>query len=605
MCNPRNPKPIFMSNLLEQASLVMIPSGYKEDVVYSQIPLDGAGDLAFTRASNGTRINSQGLVEVVPWNLFTYSEDFANADWIKVGSTISSNVLVAPNGTTTADKLVEDTSNGVHIALQISGERNVNSIYAFSVYAKAGERTKINLFNNGNGLGNANFDLSNGTATLIAGEFATIESVGNGWYRCVVGMQENSTVGNFNYHIRLLDASGSDSYTGNGTSGAYIWGAQVNLGTAKPYFPTTDRLNVPRLTYQNGGGGCPSLLLEKQSTNLVTYSEQFDNVLWTQYQGGTITANSVTSPDGTQNADTLTVASGQTYSGIYQSVSASSDVYTLSVFAKYNTKRWLFFFDASASAQGWFDIQNGVLGTIPSGHTGTIENFGDGWFRCTFKKNTAVTPAFFQIGLVDSNGSLTPSSNGSSYIWGAQVEASSYPTSYIPSTSSSATRVADACLKTNISSLIGQTEGVLFVDFYYDLAKNTPSGSDKGIMTIRPNGGSYNNEIALLYYGDEGGSFGKTIQVTVTVGGTVQCNLKTPQTLTNGYYKVAFAYKQNDFALYVNGVQIGTDTSGSVPTCDELYLVDPLRINPNTTIKEAILFPTRLTNAELASLTTL
>ena len=181
----------------------------------------------------------------------------------------------------------------------------------------------------------------------------------------------------------------------------------------------------------------------------------------------------------------------------------------------------------------------------------------------------------------------------------------SYATSYIKTTSSSATRVADACFKTGISSLIGQTEGTMFAEFYYDLANNTPSGSDKGIMTIRPNGGSYNNEIALIYYGDEGGSFGKTIQATVTVGGAVQCNLKTPQTLTNGYYKVAFAYKQNDFAFYVNGVQIGTDNSGSVPTCDELYLVDPLRINPNTTIKEAVLFPTRLTNAELASLTTI
>jgi hypothetical protein len=206
--------------------------------------------------------------------------------------------------------------------------------------------------------------------------------------------------------------------------------------------------------------------------------------------------------------------------------------------------------------------------------------------------------------LANSTGSAAQNGTDGTYIWGAQVEASSYVTSYIPTTSASATRVADACYKTGISSLIGQTEGTLFAEFYYDLGINTPSGSDKGIMTIRPNGGGYNNEIALLYYGDEGGSYGKTIQVTVSVGGVVQCALKTPQTLTSGYYKVAFAYKQNDFAFYVNGTQIGTDSSGSVPTCDELYLSDPLRTTNHKT-SEAILFKTRLTNAELASLTTI
>jgi len=80
-----------MSDLLNSASLVMIPSGYKEDVVYSQIPTDGSGDLSFTRASNGTRVNSAGLVEVVPWNLALQSETFDNASWVKSNSTITAN----------------------------------------------------------------------------------------------------------------------------------------------------------------------------------------------------------------------------------------------------------------------------------------------------------------------------------------------------------------------------------------------------------------------------------------------------------------------------------------------------------------------------------
>ena len=86
-----------MSDLLNSASLVMIPSGYKEDVVYSQIPTDGSGDMAFTRASNGTRVNSAGLVEVTPWNLVEYSEDFTNGFWQKVDSSVSGNTAIAPN----------------------------------------------------------------------------------------------------------------------------------------------------------------------------------------------------------------------------------------------------------------------------------------------------------------------------------------------------------------------------------------------------------------------------------------------------------------------------------------------------------------------------
>jgi hypothetical protein len=82
-----------MSTLLEQASLVMIPSGYKEDVVYSQIPLDGSGDLSFTRSSNGTRVNSAGLVEVVSWNLFEYSQSFTNGVWVGVNASYSGDTL--------------------------------------------------------------------------------------------------------------------------------------------------------------------------------------------------------------------------------------------------------------------------------------------------------------------------------------------------------------------------------------------------------------------------------------------------------------------------------------------------------------------------------
>ena len=103
-----------MSTLLEQASLVLIPSGYKEDTVYSVIPSNGSGDMSFTRASDGTRINSDGLVEVCPWDLFTYSEQFQNANWLSGGNgkpTMTDNFAEAPNGTFTASKMEAVGSN--------------------------------------------------------------------------------------------------------------------------------------------------------------------------------------------------------------------------------------------------------------------------------------------------------------------------------------------------------------------------------------------------------------------------------------------------------------------------------------------------------------
>jgi hypothetical protein len=451
----------------------MIPSGYKEDVVYSPIPTNGNGDLSFTRASNGTRVNSAGLVEVVSWNMAGYSEDFSNAYWTKNNIPVMAyNVATAPNGTMTADSIKSDSSSVYQSVSATTITVAPNSTVTLSIYIKK-ETSKTYFtgsylyFTGGTTkLTYVLFDEVNGSINIIAPDevsmVTSVESVGNWWRFIVTGTDTgNNTNLDFAFY-GTLSQNGTSLNPGIG-SVRTIWGAQVNIGsTAKPYFPTTDRLNVPRLTYQNGGGGCPSLLLEKQSTNLALYSEQFSNAVWTQFQGGTITANSIISPDGTQNADTLTVASGQAFSGVYQTISGSSDVYTISIFAKYNTKRWLFLFDASASGQGWFDLQNGVLGTIPSGYTGSIENFGNGWFRCIFKKNTAVTPAFFQIGLVDADGFSAPTSNGSSYIYGAQLEASSYPTSYIPTTSASATRVADGPV--NLSTTQTLTNFTLFLD---------------------------------------------------------------------------------------------------------------------------------------------
>ena len=594
-----------MSTLLEQASLIMIPSGYKEDVVYSVIPETGAGDLSFTRASNGTRINSAGLVEVTPWNLVQQSETFDNAYWSKNRSSISANSTTAPNGTATADSLIEDTANGTHEFIRVLPVDL--QTYNLSIYAKANTRTKIQLVLAGSpwatgGNGEASFDLTLGTViSAVNGATGTIESVGNGWYRCTISKITSAADPSGVIAVRLLDASANASYTGNGTSGAYYYGAQLNIGaTAKPYFPTTDRLNVPRLTYQNGGGGCPSLLLEKQSTNLVSYSEDFTNATYTKI-GVTATGNTTTSPDGTTNADSiLEIATGGTHESWQRASMTSGQLYTQSCFLKANGRNRVvmqIFDNATQYASAIYDLSTGVV--VASVGTATIQSMGNGWYRCTITGTSPATGSgYCVLGLCEStytNSSVMPSYSGDAskgvYWWGFQVENSSYPTSYIPTTSASATRVADVCSKTGISSLIGQTEGTIL----WDVSNVFQTSGDGARLFVYTDG---NNFILISPYAN-------TLRILIVSSGTAFDNFIT---ISGTSLKIAVAYKANDYKFYVNGVSVGTPTATSVPAMNSIGIVNDSSgsaVTSQSETKQLLLFKTRLTNAELASLTTL
>jgi hypothetical protein len=552
-----------MSDLLNQASLVMIPSGYKEDVVYSQIPISGAGDLSFTRASNGTRINSAGLVEVCPWNLSPYSEDFSNAAWLKTALTISANTaeLVYPSSTG-SNRIVENSysvQNGID--------------YTCTWYAKAGGINWVGVHHIQGNIG-AWFNLSNGTiGTISSGVTASIESVGNGWYRCIVTRTSTNTTGYM--ALNLCDGDNTINVTASGTNGVYLWGAQLNIGsTAKPYFPTTDRLNVPRLTYQNGGGGCPSLLLEKQSTNIALWSEQFDNANWIK-NGTTVTANNRISPDGTQNADTVNFSGG---GPIEQLIYYAADnlTHTVSVWAKVASGTQIFQLKITEA---------GVIDHYSGNFTATTE-----WQRFTFTQAFGSGGIGFYTGVNCSGGVLD--------LWGFQLEPNtSYVTSYILTQASSATRVADACLKTGISSLIGQTSGTMFIDTYVGNETDEVYGWLQASLSGNPNDSMQINRA------------GSSIQAQIYNGAT-PTGLITGGTISKGQRrKVAIGYANNDLVLYLNGTQIGVDTSTAIPTCAVFQLgAYPPLPNDYTNdggINQAALFPTRLTNAELASLTSL
>ena len=211
------------------ASLIMFPSGYKEDKIYSLKPTDGSGDLTFTRASTATRVNSDGLIEGVRTNLLTYSEQFDNAAWVKSNATISANSTTAPNGTATADSFAI-TSNFGTILQTPTLASGILSTY--SVYVKNIDAAVFNLqVRTASTAGLATFNFSGSTltsSTLTTGITQGFTDEGNGWYRCFVTFITTET----NQLCRLQIQDSGDS--------VYIWGAQLEQSaSATEYIPTT------------------------------------------------------------------------------------------------------------------------------------------------------------------------------------------------------------------------------------------------------------------------------------------------------------------------------------------------------------------------------
>jgi hypothetical protein len=389
-----------------------------------------------------------------------------------------------------------------------------------------------------------------------------------------------------------------------------LWGAQLNIGaTAKPYFPTTDRLNVPRLTYQNGGGGCPSLLLEKQSTNLALYSEQFDDAYWIK-QNLTVTANSIVSPDGTQNADLLTLNTLNAEHNVYAPAAGLTITpnapYTFSCYVKKGTGRYFctatYFTGVGFGPYATFDLNTATL--VASGASfGTyvsskIENMGNDWYRCSVTGYGNYSSLIFAPDIRTAS-SLIPGvaftgAGETMYLWGAQVEASSYATSLINTTSASATRVADIAGSAVNSALFNSPSGVLFIEGNVE-SNSTPAG---GICVA---GTGSNNRVQI--YND-----GANMYALIEVNNSFVFTANTSGIDITQSHKYAVSWALNDFTFYVDGVQIATDTSGATFSSGTL---NQFRFSDQSTnyfygkIKQAVVFNNRLTNAELASLTTI
>jgi hypothetical protein len=361
---------------------------------------------------------------------------------------------------------------------------------------------------------------------------------------------------------------------------------------------------VPRLDYL--GSTCPKLLLEPQRTNLVFYSEQFNNSDWNK-NNLTITANNLVSPDGSTNADTALETATNAFHDLLQFPSLTSGTtYTLSSFVKAAGRDYCYLFlsDGTTPAAVKFNLATGVvLGTATGSPVSSkIENYGNGWYRCSMVYTSGATAT----GTLAISATNSPALSLSGYagditkgiaVYGAQLEAGAYATSYVKTEAATVTRLADTASKTGISSLIGQTEGTLFTEFTYNGTAVTTFAE----RIIAVGDGTANNRIVLL----KNPSLG-TLYLFVSSG--INQTSIAGTSIIGGTHKVAIAYKSGDYAVYFDGASVFTSNATGVPTLSAFFLgtneggtIEPL----GGTVSQALLFKTRLTNAQLAELTTL
>jgi hypothetical protein len=542
-------------SIYDEIGVAMIPSGYKEEKLYSVLPNDGDGDFDFSRGTSGTRVNSAGLIETAQalstTELVTNGDFSTNSNWALTDSVIEDGVLKL-NGTTNS---------------YLRARQNIN-------FTGLAQITYTISFNN------------TSRTTIQSREYGGANHI-----------NIPATVGTHTVN-RTFNTTGVSFQTGQMSQGEAIHIDNVSV-------KEISENNVPRLDYPIVNGAvrdCPALLLEPQRTNLVTYSEYFSDSSWTKVNAS-ISSNTTTSPSGATNASTLVSTSGtsEQYLDVGSLSVTSGEDYTMSVFVKKNN--YDFFLIRFTGVGGafsvgnvFFNINNGTLGTVDSGYTGSIKSFGNGWYRCSATKTASGTTASgkvrLQLATSDNTESITGDGSSGTFIYGSQFEQSSYPTSYIPTNGSSVTRNAEVCNNSGTSGDFNSTEGVLFAEI--------AALSDD----IQQQIGVYGSSTEQL-----------RIEITNNVikgqlyNGAFQANMSSTQTVTN-FNKVALKWKVDDFALWINGTEVATDSSGTTFSAETLDRLHFSAQNGSTyaaqaKTKQLMVFKKALTDAELETLTTL
>ena len=552
-------------SLLDDVSIVVTPNGYKAGELYAVIPSDGAADMDVTRNTAATRVDENGLVnyaEVIG------GEEITNGDFATDG-TPSTNTWTLGWYSNTANVSI----SGGKITLTNSASESDSRAYTT------------------NGVSSNNILITNQLYKLQYEVIANNGATSFKYYSSSGVFIDAPIDLGVTHTIYIKNTSNQLFLFQNATTNS-----NISLDNVSVKEVTRD--SVPRIDYT--GGGCPHILAEPQRTNLLTYSEDFSNAIWTK-SGSSVTPNATTSPEGTINADKL-VEDTSTGGHQIQSITSASNstIYTTSVFVKYAGREWIRFTDAQSSNRIHFNTLTGVFGTI----SGTVIDYNstaleDGWYKLSFTTTSVATAYTPRIALAEADNDVSYTGDGVSgvYIWGAQLEQGSYPTSYIPNfgTALGVTRNQDIFTRDGIGSLINSTEGVLF----FEMAALSDDGTYR-LMNIR----DVSNTDNFIYFGYKNAS--NTIRTKIKVSGAASIDMEFVLSNETEFNKIAIKWKTNDFALWVNGVEVATDSSGvsfTANTLDELSFDRNGSLEFNGKVKQLQVYKTALTDTQLAALT--
>ena len=662
-----------MSNLLDKSSIVLTPTAYDNSKVLCVKPSDGSGDFDFSRNSAATRVNAQGLVEDVQiisgnkvingdfsngstgWtieNTWTIGEGVANGNGASgSGEELKQSGVLISGRTYSATYEVKNYVSGtVRTERPLGSIRSANGVYTEILTAQTLIKFRGNNFNgsitnvvfkeitNDTNLPRINYDGFSyqdalGSELVTNGDFSNgatgweligAANVANGVGNFVgsgdkILQRPNLTQGKL-YKITFdilnytsgtsrvyLGSTGDASFTatGNGTYSAILEAESSTdvvqwRSSGTTFIGSIDNCSVKEYLGQEvvPDSGCGSWLFEPQSTNLITYSEDFSQ--WQRVNIATEVSTTL-SPDGISFMTKATFSASASNSYIRQNKTMAVGSVTSSIFVKKGN------LDAFAlirigsidnPVSVWFNLDNGTVANSTGSPTNTsIVNYGNGVYRISATTTSATDLTLTSIIQSSDTSTGNPTENATQFYWGGQIEILPYATSYIPTDGTSVTRNQDDCTNGGSAASINSTSGVLYAEIS---ALEETSELNRHISLSS----GFNVDRLYLYY-TKSGEFG----FAAYVGGVLQANIKYDGIIVNNS-KVACKYKENDYALWVDGVEVGTDTSAGVwssGTLDRMNFANPLGSGNNFfygKTKCAAVFPL-LTDTELAELTTI
>jgi hypothetical protein len=368
---------------------------------------------------------------------------------------------------------------------------------------------------------------------------------------------------------------------------------------------TSAAVDAPRFDYNPSALAAQGLLVEESRTNLLTYSEDFSNAVWSPTLV-TVTSNTTVAPSNTTTADTITdsVDAAPTTHLLQISASITNGVsYTISCFAKQGTLvGFAFLFPATgftSNISARFRLDTGVVASTDAGVTAAITNAGNGWYRCTATATaTSTVSAAFQLRTANATTTFYQGTGtGTIILWGAQLEAGAFPTSYIPTTVAQVTRAADVASVNTLSPWYNASTGTIFAEFL----RNTTPAASTFPQFVNIDDGTVNNRLAVST------NSSRNLRGQVAIGGTFT-TISTANAYTEGVVsKLALGYQALNHAAVANGGTAATDTTVNVPSgLTTMRLGDQAggAGNINGYLRRITYYSRKLSSAELQAITT-